>query len=241
MRSQGAWTGISIEDGASGKGRANCERPVSIGWLFSTPNPDYVALYLGMKIITTASPSTKQACPALVPPLSRPCPALVPGLFCATAVLRPRLKPIKIGGLRTPPNKHVPPLSRPCPALPALVGHSSDGTPKYVRGLVFNRSQFLATKGGKGGAHFALWVILRLGPQSHEKVKRPYSANNPIPPFPPLSRPCPRLTANAPVSLGHILGAHSSLSISGEGFSCPTDRPKGELHFTPQSMASVPS
>ena len=148
-------------------------------------------------------------CPALVPPLSRPCPALVPGLFCATAVLRPGLKPIKIGGVRTPPNKHIPPLSRPCPALPALLGHSSDGTPKYIWGLVFDPSQFLATKGGKGGTHFALWVILRLGPQSHEKVKRPYSANNPVPPFPPLSRPCPALVPGLPQT-GQELGAHSS-------------------------------
>ena len=78
MRSQGAWTGISIEDGASGKGRANCERPVSIGWLFSTPHPDYVALYLGIKIITTASPPNKHVPP--FPPLSRPsrpCPGTV--------------------------------------------------------------------------------------------------------------------------------------------------------------------
>ena len=79
MRSQGAWTGISIEDGASGKGRANCERPVSIGWLFSTPHPDYVALYFSIKSsqLHLHQTSTSRPCPALAPPLPRPCPGTV--------------------------------------------------------------------------------------------------------------------------------------------------------------------
>ena len=152
--------------------------------------------------------SVRTRCAPPCPTLSHPVPPFQPGLLCTIAVLRLVTKVVKIEGVRTrnpSPNKRAP----PCPTLPALGNSDRRPTGPLV---FFGRSQFWPPKGWDRVGHFCTVAYT----ETSIKTESDHTQQTTCPTLP---RPCPRLTANAPVSLGHILGAHSSLSVSGEGFS----------------------
>ena len=135
------------------------------------------------------------------PTLSHPVPPFQPGLLCTIAILRLVTKVIKIEGVRTrnpSPNKRAP----PCPTLPALGNSDRRPTGPLV---FFGRSQFWPPKGWDRVGHFCTVAYT----ETSIKTESDHTQQTTCPTLP---RPCPRLTANAPVSLGHILGAHSSFS-----------------------------